>query len=251
MAITLVNSRNTTATTISINVTMPTNTLGNLILVLLSSENGIPAYGTPTGWTPISLGFTPATTPATLTAFYKFSNGSEPSTVTFTQASAKRQAAVSASFSGVDPTNPIDAALFTNSGSSGVTSYAAPNVTLSVPNDYLVRVWASINSGLGTVTPPSGTTAIGNAQSNASVYVVGEIKTTSGLSGASTASWTGAPRAGGATIALKPLVSATGQIKVYNGSSFIAKPLKVWNGSAWVTKPLKRWNGSAWVATNY
>lgn len=43
----------------------------------------------------------------------------------------------------------------------------------------------------------------------------------------------------------------TGQIKVYNGSSFVAKPVKVYNGTAFVLKPLKRWNGSAWVVTNY
>lgn len=43
----------------------------------------------------------------------------------------------------------------------------------------------------------------------------------------------------------------TGQIKVYNGSSFVAKPVKVWNGSSWVTKPLKRWNGSSWTTTPY
>ena len=43
----------------------------------------------------------------------------------------------------------------------------------------------------------------------------------------------------------------TGQIKVWTGASFEAKPVKVWNGSTWVTKPLKTWNGSSWVATNY
>lgn len=48
-----------------------------------------------------------------------------------------------------------------------------------------------------------------------------------------------------------PPPSGTGQIKVFNGSSFVAKPVKVWNGSAWVIKPLKRWNGSSWVTTNY
>ena len=45
--------------------------------------------------------------------------------------------------------------------------------------------------------------------------------------------------------------SATGQIKTWNGTSFVAKPVKVWNGSAWVTKPLKRWNGLAWITTPY
>lgn len=45
--------------------------------------------------------------------------------------------------------------------------------------------------------------------------------------------------------------ASSGNIKVFNGATFEAKPVKVWSGSAWVTKPLKRWNGSAWVATNY
>lgn len=45
--------------------------------------------------------------------------------------------------------------------------------------------------------------------------------------------------------------ASTGQIKVWNGSAWVAKPVKVWNGSSWVVKPVKRWNGSAWVVTNY
>lgn len=45
--------------------------------------------------------------------------------------------------------------------------------------------------------------------------------------------------------------AATGQIKVWNGSAFVGKPVKVWNGSDWVVKPLKRWNGSEWVETTY
>ncbi|HEU4913838.1 MAG TPA: kelch repeat-containing protein [Candidatus Saccharimonadales bacterium] len=44
---------------------------------------------------------------------------------------------------------------------------------------------------------------------------------------------------------------AGGNIKVWNGSAWVAKPMKVWNGSAWVVKPVKRWNGSAWVETSY
>lgn len=48
-----------------------------------------------------------------------------------------------------------------------------------------------------------------------------------------------------------PVGGNSGQIKVFTGTIFEAKPVKVWSGSAWVTKTLKRWNGSAWVATNY
>jgi hypothetical protein len=44
--------------------------------------------------------------------------------------------------------------------------------------------------------------------------------------------------------------STTGEIKVYTGSGWTAKPMKVWNGSSWVTKPVKRWNGTSWVETS-
>ena len=48
------------------------------------------------------------------------------------------------------------------------------------------------------------------------------------------------------------IASATnGQMKTYNGTSWVAKPVKMYNGSAWVVKPAKVWNGSAWARTNY
>lgn len=50
---------------------------------------------------------------------------------------------------------------------------------------------------------------------------------------------------------LEETPSSTGKIKVWDGSSFIAKPVKVWNGSSWVIKPVKVWNGSSWTTTNY
>jgi hypothetical protein len=46
----------------------------------------------------------------------------------------------------------------------------------------------------------------------------------------------------------EPAVS--GQLRVWNGSVLICKPIKVWNGSAWVAKPVMRWNGKAWVRLN-
>lgn len=45
--------------------------------------------------------------------------------------------------------------------------------------------------------------------------------------------------------------SDLGRVKVWNGSSHVAKPVKIWNGSAWVQKPVKIWNGTAWVTTSY
>lgn len=38
----------------------------------------------------------------------------------------------------------------------------------------------------------------------------------------------------------------TGQVKVYNGSSWVWKPVKVWNGSTWTAKTLRYWDGASW-----
>jgi hypothetical protein len=43
------------------------------------------------------------------------------------------------------------------------------------------------------------------------------------------------------------IFSATsGQIKIYNGSTWVWKPVKVWNGASWATKTLRYWDGTAW-----
>lgn len=47
------------------------------------------------------------------------------------------------------------------------------------------------------------------------------------------------------------IITSTGQIKFWNGSAYISKPLKVWDGSSWVIKPLKFWDGFNWITTNY
>lgn len=49
----------------------------------------------------------------------------------------------------------------------------------------------------------------------------------------------------------RPAVAASGHVKVWTGTAWVAKPVKVWTGSAWVTKPVKRWTGTAWVTTTY
>lgn len=54
-------------------------------------------------------------------------------------------------------------------------------------------------------------------------------------------------------LGLTPIQNAatTGQIKVWNGSAWVAKPIKVWDGAAWVAKSMKYYNGSTFVVTNY
>lgn len=38
----------------------------------------------------------------------------------------------------------------------------------------------------------------------------------------------------------------TGRPKIYNGSTWVNKPLKRWTGSAWVEEPMYYWNGTNW-----
>ncbi|PKM87521.1 MAG: hypothetical protein CVU85_05770 [Firmicutes bacterium HGW-Firmicutes-10] len=41
-----------------------------------------------------------------------------------------------------------------------------------------------------------------------------------------------------------------GQIKVWNGVSFVDKPLKSWSGSSWMEKTVKHYKDSSWVESN-
>lgn len=52
------------------------------------------------------------------------------------------------------------------------------------------------------------------------------------------------------TLYVEVVYQTGGEIKTFNGSGFVSKPVKVWNGSTWAGKPVKRWNGAAWVESN-
>lgn len=61
----------------------------------------------------------------------------------------------------------------------------------------------------------------------------------------------GAQPWGTSTLAFKEAPTPSGgsetTFKVWDGSTWIAKPVKVWDGSTWVTKPLKRRGTSTWI----
>ena len=46
-------------------------------------------------------------------------------------------------------------------------------------------------------------------------------------------------------------VTTTGQIKVWDGASWVAKPMKYWDGASWTIKPVKYWDGASWTVTPY
>lgn len=51
-------------------------------------------------------------------------------------------------------------------------------------------------------------------------------------------------------ISLGPAIGGTaGYINVWNGTSWVAKPVLYWNGTGWIIKPVKYYNGATWVTT--
>lgn len=99
-----------------------------------------------------------------------------------------------------------------------------------------------------TVNYPASTTGIQEDISNSASFSNGDsMNLRSIYSGAGTGNLTH----GVWSAVLTQTAEKLGQVKVWNGSSWVAKPVKVWNGSAWVEKPTKYYNGTAWEITPY
>jgi hypothetical protein len=162
-------------------------------------------------------------------------------------------------FRGVDPVTPLDVSVVTATGTnSGLAN--PPAITPITSGAFIVALGAGHLSGnIGNPANFSSsdltdffqeyhpetndiTLGIGHKPD----WVSGSFNPaafTNSLSDSTSYSWAAM------TIALRPAVG--GNIKVWNGTAWVAKPVKVWNGSAWVAKPVKRWNGTAWVTTTY
>jgi hypothetical protein len=129
-------------------------------------------------------------------------------------------------------------ATVTNWNSTGMSAAAASNdatnpasdawkrrtqVTTTSGTDTSISVYDAIKSSAGGTGTHSCTASLGASHA----LIIGGFKMASGGGG------------------------STGQIKIWNGSSWVAKPMKVWGGASWSTKPVKYWNGSSWITTTY
>lgn len=164
-------------------------------------------------------------------------------------------------FSGVDPTVPLDGV--TVETATFTTPIAnPPPITPSTAGAFIVCVGAgsisSFSFGNYSSSDLTGFFSSSANDTNCSILGIGHKDDWSSgsfdpaafsyPSSASTYS------AAAMSFVLRPdpaPPSSGGNIKVWNGSAWVAKPVKVWNGSAWVTKPVKRWNGSGWITTPY
>lgn len=246
----------TSVTTMAVNYPASV-TAGNKLTLKVSVRNS-GSWGTPpTGWSQRAqqLGGGSA---SQLTIFERTATGSEGgTTVTFTASVGTTATWQMSQWSGAN-TSAIE--VTTNSGDA-VAVDPPNNTPAGGSNDYTYEAIAGHAAGSTSAysAGPSGYSGFQNSggSSGGSAVSLGTAykattASTSENPGAFTASnnrfWAGA------TIAIAPSGGGggtTGQIKVWNGSSFVAKPVKVYNGSTWVTKPVKSYNGSTWVTTPY
>ena len=194
---------------------------------------------------------------ANLRVAYKVMGGTPDASVNFSQSTGITDGGIGmvSVFRGVDTSSPMDVAGVTATGIN--SALVDPGQITPVTAGAIVVVAGIAAHGLGLPNfGLTGLTSIDNQAHNLTNDLTTAMGYTSWTSGAlNPAAWTltGSTTThswAAVTMALRPL-GVGGNIKVWNGSAWTAKPVKFWNGSAWVTKPMKRWNGSAWITLPY
>lgn len=241
MAISYINSGGTQANTI----TIPSGHAAGDLLVMFAFRDGsttAPTIPTGAGWIQVGLNTGTATSSSTA---YKVASSSSETSGTWTNANAL----ICHVYRGQLTTGtPV-----VNSGAqagTGTSVNYSGIVTMTGPGTSWVTLFAghsSTDTALETVKP--GTI---NRSNN-----VGAICEVAGHdTGGPVASFSFGTVAIGGTSGnwitkTIEILAATGGVKVWNGTSFVAKPVKVWNGTSWAAKPTKTWNGTSWVKTPY
>lgn len=148
------SANNNVASTLSLSV--PAGTVpGDVLLATLDVENS-PTITMPGGWTLVRSDRNPGALHMVQADYIHVVTGSEPSAYTWNFSAAHGASGGIIAYSGVDTSQPIDAA----SGFTATTSSSqitAPSVNVSLPNSMLVAV-----TGVGvtrTLTPPTGMTS--------------------------------------------------------------------------------------------
>lgn len=103
--------------------------------------------------------------PANASIFYKVATGNESQNLNFSWSNQSDYSWTLLSYSGVDPTSPIDAFGGQTNTSAYLDETVAPSVTTTSPNDTLVSVWMS-KGGAEDYTNDRTTTVRSNTHSN-------------------------------------------------------------------------------------
>lgn len=240
---------------------------GDVIIVLTgwaSTTDGTPGVST-AGYTEISELYVNATSDANLSASYLVVGATPPTSLTVfgTTSSANSKGTVVAVFRGVDNVTPLDVAATTYTSSGNVLPNFAAITPVSTYAASVVMFFTAYNSSINLAisSPPTGYTACSSFLSpTGTQWLLGGIAWKGKLAANviedptywSVVNGTAAAfSVASVTLALRPDAAGLGNAKVWNGSTWVAKPVKAWTGSAWVKKPVKYWTGTSWALTNY
>ena len=138
-------------------IPVPAGVKAGDVLVAQITADATPTVSAPAGWTDL-LGKTVATgsTPgANVSAYYHVVTVGEPADYTWTLSAAQRWGAGMTAFSGVDTSNPIDAAPVTKNNVAPSATLTLPGVTTRTAGAMLVG-GVAVNASAGSATQPSG-----------------------------------------------------------------------------------------------
>lgn len=235
--------------------TIPSGSLG--IYVFNQNTSAATVTSAPAGATLIDLDTSSANTDRTWAYWEPLGTSDQSASRAFNFSSSGRHTAQLYLLTGADTSTPIED--YATANATAVSSYANNNLTATADGQMRLSFWSTSLAGPTVITPTyplgynAGATTHGAWASAANLGIHSAYKAIlTGTSGGDTATFDNTTVSFVMfDILIKASSGTTGQVKVWNGSAWVAKPVKVWNGSSWVTKPLKRWNGSAWVATTY
>ncbi|MCY1035264.1 cell wall anchor protein [Corallococcus sp. BB11-1] len=144
----------------SLSITKPAGTVaGDVLLARIINRNVVAAVATPpAGWTFLRSDQSASQIKAWI--FYKVATASEPTSYAFTLDLASYMAGSISAFSGVDPTNPIDAQTGQKNGTTA--SFNTPALTTSTANGVAVwfgsQLWTGSACPASPIVPPAGFT---------------------------------------------------------------------------------------------
>lgn len=131
----------------SVDVTLPSNNAGDLLLVTIQAHNNITGISTPSGWTKLDQQSISLDATSTSAIYWKFSSGSESSPVTFTFTGGSSIAyGYAAVFTGVNRSTPIETWAYA-ADSSDVLTHSPASVTSTKNGSMWVEIGVQSYAG--------------------------------------------------------------------------------------------------------
>jgi hypothetical protein len=147
----------TTAT--SLDLSLPSGVQsGDLLVAMIFGRGTQNAFTTPSGWTEkATIAGGGDGVSRRVVIYYKLAGSSEPSTTTFSWATARGAYGLMAAYRGVHQSTPVESGSSTVTATTGTSTPTLGSITMSATNGYLVSFMGCAQISI-TYTPPTGMT---------------------------------------------------------------------------------------------